>query len=400
MIPYPHQIEKAKLAYDVLRETAMAYLAMEERTGKTLTALLVAEMSNNVKTVLVITKAKAIKGWEETIKAYDPSVACHVFSYQSSHKAIGLSRYDLIIFDEAHNFLSSYPKPSKTWKNLKHMCTGLPILYLSATPHAQGRQMLYHQFALSTWSPWRQYTNFYRWFNVYGKPYFIKIGGGMEAKQYDKVHDDKIEADVAHLFITGTRAELDFEHEPEDKVHMIELTELTKRWYNEVLDHSVAQLDSDNTLVCDSDAKLRTSLHQIEGGTIKLDFDTLILPNTEKIRYILSEFGDGDNLVIMYNYKAEEKKLQKYFKKAKILQATSFAEGVDLSEYEHLVIYSQDFSTARHTQRRARQANKNRATPITVHYLLVDKAISAQVYKTVSINKKNFVDSRFEKEQI
>ena len=102
----------------------------------------------------------------------------------------------------------------------------------------------------------------------------------------------------------------------------------------------------------------------------------------------------------MYNYKAEETKLQKRFQNAKLLQATSYAEGVDLHEYSDLVIYSQDFSTARHTQRRARQANKNRSEPIHVHFLLVKGGISEQVYKTVSINKKNYVDSVFERKRL
>jgi ERCC4-related helicase len=97
----------------------------------------------------------------------------------------------------------------------------------------------------------------------------------------------------------------------------------------------------------------------------------------------------------MYNYKAELTKLQQHFKNAVLLQGTSYAEGVDLSGHKHLVIYSQDFSTARHTQRRARQANVNRTLPINVHFLLVKKAISDEVYKTVSVNKKNYVDSVF-----
>jgi ERCC4-related helicase len=120
-----------------------------------------------------------------------------------------------------------------------------------------------------------------------------------------------------------------------------------------------------------------------------------VLNNTEKVDYIKKHFGDTEDLVIMYNYKAELTKLSAHFKKAKLLQGTSYAEGVDLSMHKHLVVYSQDFSTARHTQRRARQANMNRKEPITVHFLLVKKAISEEVYKTVSINKKNYVDSVF-----
>ena len=90
-------------------------------------------------------------------------------------------------------------------------------------------------------------------------------------------------------------------------------------------------------------------------------------------------------------------KLRSYFKKATILQGTSYAEGIDLAHKDTIIIYSQDFSTARHSQRRARQAAKHRDRSITVHFLLVKKAVSEQVYNTVSINKQNFIDSVFER---
>ena len=37
----------------------------------------------------------------------------------------------------------------------------------------------------------------------------------------------------------------------------------------------------------------------------------------------------------------------------------------------------------------------NRSEPIQVHFILVKGAISARVYQTVSVNKKNFVDTVF-----
>ena len=72
-------------------------------------------------------------------------------------------------------------------------------------------------------------------------------------------------------------------------------------------------------------------------------------------------------------------------------------ECIDLSKIKYLIIYSQDFSTARHTQRRARQANREREDEIKVHFLLVKNALSDQVYESVSINKINFVDSVYKK---
>ena len=205
--------------------------------------------------------------------------------------------------------------------------------------------------------------------------------------------------DVDHLFITYTRKDLGFKQEPDDVIHWIELDDITKKVYNELLEHELVAF-SHGMLVCDTKSKLRTSLHQLEGGTMKIEDNRYVLSNTEKIDYIKDRWGDSADLVIMYNFIKERDKLEEAFRQATILQATSNAEGVDLSGFRHLVVYSQDYSTARHTQRRARQANMKREDPIHVHFLLVRKAISEQVYKTVSVNKKNYVDSVFAKEQL
>ena len=392
MTPYPYQVTLADEIMVVLRQYGVAYLASEERTGKTLAAILAAE-SSLAGTVLVITKKKALDGWIDTLAKFPHNKTFIVTNYHQVHK---LSiKPDLVLIDEAHNYISGYPKQSTMHKTVRAICRGLPVIFISATPRPQGTQQLYHQLAVSDWSPWSQYKNFYRWFDVYGIPYTINIEG-IATKQYNKTKDIAWEH-VKHLFVTKTRAELDFEHEPEDKLHYVELSAYTKSLYNTLLkDRIVYNIVDDEPLVCDTQAKYRTALHQIEGGTIKLPSGYKQLPNTEKIDYILSTWGDSKDLVIMFNYKEEEHKLAKAFKQARLLQATSFAEGVDLSMYKHLVIYSQDFSTARHTQRRARQANKQRKEPIIVHFILVKKATSERVYKTVSINKKNFVDTVFE----
>lgn len=402
MTPYDYQVKLANEAYNILREHMLVYLACEERTGKTLAALCCAELCapSDVLNICIVTKkgdnSKIIKSWNDTLAKFKHR---HIYTVTNYHQVKNLTgKYDLFILDEAHNYISSYPKPSKIWKDLKSRTVRMPIIYISATPHPQGYQQLYHQFALSSWSPFGLYPNFYTWFKDYGKPYKIKVQG-MEANQYDKTKEDKILEKIRHLFISKTRRELGFRQEPKDYKHYIELSSWTKTLYNQLLDDLVYESDEFD-IVCDSESRLRTVLHQIEGGTVKIDGKGLTLPNTEKIDYIKELFGDNENVVIMYNYQQEGVKLREHFKEAIILQATTNAEGVDLYQHEHLIIYSQDFSTGRHTQRRARQANKNRETPITVHFLLVKKATSEQVYKQVSINKKNFVDSVFKRSKL
>jgi hypothetical protein len=388
--PYPHQVEVAAQAAEILKKHMIVYLAMEERTGKTITSILVAEQIN-VARVLVITKKKPLDDWRQVLTDLPHTKMFEVTNYHQASKKAKL--YDLIILDESHNYISSYPKSGKLWKDVARLTQGVPLIYISATPYAQGPQQLFHQFALSSWSPWSQYKNFYNWFAKYGKPYTLPING-INVPQYDKVHQELILKDVDHLFISKTRTDLGFVHEPQDVIWYIDLDLITKTVYNELLEQEIITL-SCGLLVADSASKLRTSLHQLEGGTIKIDDNRFVLANREKVDFILNKFGDVESLVIMYNFIAERQKLEAVFKKATILQATSNAEGVDLHKYSDLVIYSQDYSTARHTQRRARQANLKRDKPINVHFLLVKKAISEQVYKTVSVNKKNYVDSVF-----
>ncbi len=413
--PWPEQLELSTIGLKILKENGLVYLAMEERTGKTLTAILIAE-DTTACSILVLTKSKALDGWENILNGY-----IHLSSYTVTTygKAKGLKgrEFDLVILDEPHAYVSAYPKTSKTWLSVKKIIKETPCIYCSATPYAQGIQLLFNQFKLCYFSPWDHYTNFYKWYEKFslrdkeGKFFMNYIGNDTKAIDYTKINTEKALAEVKHLFVTKTRAEMGFEHEPEDELHYIELGDSTREIYNTIMKDKVLCFDhiltdKEYTLVCDSGMKLRSALHMLEGGVLKIDKSKnqddsyLVIGNREKVDYILDTWGDTKDVVIMYNYKGEQEKLESIFKNALILQASSYAEGVDLSMYKHLVIYSQDFSTAKHTQRRARQANKKRDTPIKVHFLLVKKAVSEQVYKTVSKNKRNFVDSVFEREEL
>jgi len=395
MIPYDYQIDLADKGYEILKKHMLVYLAVEERVGKTLASILICEKCESVKTVLVVTKKKALDGWHETLDTYPHSKKYTVTNY---HQVKKFGRHDLIILDEAQNYISGYPRQPAIHKAIKNISSGVPIIYLSATPHAQGYSMLYHQLSLSTWSPWASYKSFHDWFRVYGIPSSAWFNG----RQVPLFHDTKealIKSCVDHLFITKTRRELGFAHEPKDKLHYISLLPATRDTYNEIMKDKYYLINGFE-LICDTSMKLRTSLHMLEGGCLKVGEDYIVLKNNEKIQYILEHWGDTKELVIYYHYIAEGRKLREVFKNATVLQGSSFAEGIDLAHKETIVIYSQDFSTARHTQRRARQAAKHRDKPIVVHFLLVEKGLSEQVYNTVSVNKTNFIDSLFQKDYL
>ena len=395
MKPYQHQVDISSQALDILRKHMIVYLAMQERTGKTLTSILICEQTkcNNI---LVITKKKALVGWVDTLSRYKHNKIYECINYESLHKCTFTP--DLVIIDEAHSNLGAYPKVGKTWKEVFKFTKGKPIIYLSATPSAQTYAQLYHQFKLSSWTPWIKYPSFYNWHKDYGIENIIYLGG-RQIKQYNEVKSEKVMKDVEHLFISYTRTELGFEHEPNDILHYIELSSKIKEYYNSLLKDRVATV-AGTEVIADTVMALRTKLHQIEGSTLKQEDKNIFLSKIDKIDYILKTWGDSDNLVIFYQYQNELSLLKQTFKSATILQGTSFAEGVDLSMYETCVVYSMDFSTAKYTQRRARQCNMKRDTPIDFHFLLVKGAISEQVYQTVAVNRTNFVDSYFNKQEI
>lgn len=395
MQPYQHQVDISSQALDILRKHMIVYLAMQERTGKTLTSILICEQTkcNNI---LVITKKKALVGWIDTLSKYKHNKTYECINYESLHKCT--FKPDLVIIDEAHSNLGAYPKVGKTWKEVFKFTKGKPIIYLSATPSAQTYAQLYHQFKLSSWSPWIKYPSFYNWHKDYGIENIIYLGG-RQIKQYNEVKSEKVMKEVEHLFISYTRTELGFEHEPNDILHYIDLSSEIREYYNSLLKDRVATV-TDTEVIADTVMALRTKLHQIEGATLKQEDKNIFLSKIDKIDYILKTWGDSDNLVIFYQYQNELSLLKQTFKSATILQGTSFAEGVDLSMYETCVVYSMDFSTAKYTQRRARQCNMKRDTPIDFHFLLVKGAISEQVYQTVAVNRANFVDSYFNKQEI
>jgi hypothetical protein len=84
----------------VLMERGFLYLAMEVRTGKTLTSLGIAEKIKSCK-VLFVTKKKAISSIQSDYDLYNPSFTITIINYESLH--LVNDDWDLVICDEAHS---------------------------------------------------------------------------------------------------------------------------------------------------------------------------------------------------------------------------------------------------------------------------------------------------------
>lgn len=392
MQPREHQVEGAKWALETLRQYGLAYLGWKERTGKTLTALLTIENST-AKTCLIVTKAKALPGWKDTLAKWPHTTQFILINYESIHKVEGT--FDAIILDEAHHAIAAIEKPSLTWKKVAKFTQGKAILYLSATPYAETIGQLYHQFKLSTWSPFRTWSTYYSFHAEFGIPKTVYTSYGPKLdRSVFRIKDviDKVE----HLFNWKTRADVGIEQEPTVNIVKVPLSksaqDLIKEWTtNRCITVGEFQI------VGDSDSKMRQVHYQIEGSTIKVDDKRSInLDERDKINYMKTAYAK--DIAIMAHFIQERELLQTEFPEALILSSDGHAEGVDLSHIEKLVVYSMSFKTSKHTQRLARQANHNRTKPIVVDILVCDKpGVGLAVYEAVALKEENFTKSSYER---
>lgn len=399
---FSYQKELASRVVERLNQHNLAYLSAEERVGKTFVALECIRLLE-YKNVLIISKKRALPDFENSINKFfeglefNPDIT--LINYESLHKVSKGSKFDFVIIDEAHHALSSYPKPSKSAKLVQSLVYDVPILFMSATPCGQSRAQLFHQLNVSKFSPFDKYKNFYGWFREFGIPKLVWISG-RQVMKYDDIREDLILPIFESYFVSFSREQAGFEFAPTDRLHYVEVPEQVERVYKALEKDDILYLPNNRTYTPDNVTKQLKLLHQLEGGSVKLDDGEVVYLGGEfnfKIDYIKKTFGDVASLVIFYEYIAEGELLRNNFQNAVILQGTSFAEGIDLSHMETLVIYSQNFSSSKYTQRRARQCNKFRSKEIEVHFLLCKGFISDLVYDCVANKHKNFTSSIYER---
>lgn len=388
----PHQKELGELVYQKASKFGFAILAAEERTGKTGTFLYAIEKSQ-AQSCLILTKKAAIDDIKEQIEAFGCKKQYEVINYQSLHK-IQNADPDVVVLDEFHQALCAYPKPSKTQKSVKNLCKDRIIIYVSATPFSESYSQCFHALDICSYSPFRKYKNFYQWFAHYGIPVERWIGG-RKTTEYKLTKEALIKAKLSPYMVQITRKEIGFKHEPEDHVCKVELDEITKTRINLLRKHRILYLENGQEYVADSTMALMNGEYMLTGGGLMIDNEYQPLSN-EKIRYIFEHFDDSKSMAIMAHFVGEQERLKKIFKEADVFSSTSDAEGVDLSGYDKLIVYSMSYSTSKYVQRRCRQCNINRKKPIQVYYLLTDY-IDKEVYKSVAVKKKNFTKRVYER---
>ncbi len=379
----PHQEQMGAELYSKVLEYGFAILAAEERTGKTGTFINAMERSK-AERVLILTKKAAIAGIEAQILGFRAKKLYTVTNYQSIHK-LPHTNYDVIILDEFHQALCAYPKPSETSKAVRQICEGKPIIFVSATPFAESYAQSFWSLNLSDYSPFKDYKNFYAWHKVFGIDTEIRISG-RAIKQYNYIKDAEVKAIVAPYVLKISRLDVGFEHEPDDRLHIVELNNQTISRMKQLKADKMLEFVDLEPYIADSSMGMANALYQLSGGGLTMS-DGYKETSTEKIDYIKANFDDNDT-AIMCHYVGEQNRLKQYFKN--VFSSTADAEGVDLSHFKHLVVYSMSFSASKYIQRRCRQCNINRKEPITVHFLIADYGIDEHIYSTVATKKTNF----------
>jgi len=408
----PYQNEISSKACQLLEEYNIAYLSMQVRTGKTITAMNAAQLYK-ANSVLFITKKKAVGSIADDYKKFNPDFEIVIINYESLHK-LDDHNFDLIIADEAH-CLGAFPDASKRTKELKIIAKDKPIIFLSGTPSPEGYSQLFHQFWVSSFSPFGK-INFYAWVKegfVTVKDKFIY---NRTFKDYSTADKQKIDEVVKHLFLSYTQEEAGFEQLVEERVHYVSMSKTTYEMAAKLRRHRVIDIDVKTTIVADTEVKLMMKLHQLYSGSVKPeDGEDTVIVDDSKMRYIFNSLK-GQKLAIFYKFIGEKTIMMDFFDKNKILytespeefeanknkvfisQIQSGREGINLSSADCLVMYNIDFSAVSYWQVRARIQSKNRTKEAIVHWIFAKDGIEPNIYKAVS-NKKDYTLNYFKKDE-
>lgn len=398
-----YQLQIANKGVEILTNNNLVYLAMEVRTGKTITSLEIAKLYG-AKNVLFLTKKKAIKSILSDYNKFGYTFNINVINNESLHLDKG--NYDLIISDEHHR-CGTYPKPNKVTKLIRQRFLTLPMIFLSGTPHPESFSQIYHQFWVSAYSPFYQWNTFYKFASV-----FVNITqknfGYAKVNDYSDCNYDKIKPFMENLFITYTQQQAGFTTEVKENILRVRMADYTYSLIERLKKDKVVQ-GKNEVILADTSVKLLSKLHQLYSGTVKFESgETMIIDNSKAI-YIKNKFKD--KIAIFYKFKAEYYALKTIYgneltedlnefnttNKSIALQIVSGREGISLSNAKYLVYYNIDFSSLSYWQSRDRLTTMNRLTN-DIYWIFSENGIEDKIYKAVS-NKKNYTLKIFENDR-
>ena len=414
-----YQERIANDAVRLLHKYGLAYLAMQVRTGKTMTSLHAAQQYlNNIKTdnnlVLFITKKKAISSIMSDAAALDVKFDLLVINYEQIQnlEAHVKKNIALVIIDEAHS-LGAFPKPSERAKQLKEFIFTRPVIYLSGTPTPESYSQLFHQFWISSLSPFALYKNFYNWAKDFVNVKQKRYAHGM-VNDYSNAIEDRVRNATKHLFITFTQEEAGFTEMVDEEVIEVDMNESTYRLANSLIAKRVLTNKDGDTVMADTNVKLMQKLHQIYSGSVIVDQPerTTSAFDASKAEYIHRRFA-WQKIAIFYKFIGELQLIRQYFgdrivetpeefnngdsNVVFVSQVQSGREGINLSSADALIMFNIDFSAVSYLQSRARMQTKDRTKAAKLYWIFAKGGIESKIYKRVK-NKEDYTSYYFKKD--
>jgi len=398
-----YQAEAAISLVVLLQRYGIAYLRGEVRTGKTFTAL-AAIKSIGYKSVLIVTKKKAIASIEADRDAIGLTEAVTVTNYEQLPKFAG-DHFQLLLIDEAHG-VGAYPKPSKRFADIRQVGYS-HLLLMSGTPSPESYSQLYHQFRLGR-AIWSGYTNFYEWakagYVTIGTKY---VGTGQQVNDYSNANEARILADIEPYTVTITQKSAGFTTEIQEHTHYVQMKARTYRLAKRIMTDGVIGNPSCRSVLADTGAKAMSKLRQIYSGTVITEAHGAVIFDNTKAKYIMVNFSG--KLAILYCFKAEGDMLRKMFgplatdspehfnaspDAVYIGQILSSREGVNLSTADHLIFMGIDYSALSYLQGRDRASYLGRDRANQIHFIFAARSIEPRVYALVR-NKENYTGSHY-----
>jgi len=408
MITYrDYQLDIIDRASAIVKDSGFVYLAMEVRTGKTLTSLGIAEKVG-AKNVLFLTKKKAISSIQGDFNLLNPSFDIYVINYESLHK-LPDTPWDLVVLDEAHG-MGAFPKPSKRAKQVKALLLSSKanVILLSGTPTPESFSQMYHQVYGIPSNPFKKYKNFYRFSDDWVDLKLIKING-YNIKDY-KGGKDSIKEAMHPFTISHSQVESGFTSSITEHTLYVDMKPSTHALAKR-LEADLVVEGSEEVLLADTAVKLMMKLHQIYSGTVKFESGKSMTLDDTKAKFIKEHFK-GQKIGIFYKFTQELKTLQQVFgddivttleefngsDKHIALQIVSGREGISLREAKSLVYYNIDFSATSYWQSRDRMTTKERAHN-DVYWVFARGGLEDKIYKAVS-NKKDYTTKYFKRDRL
>ena len=395
----------------ILKAHRFLYLAMEVRTGKTLTSLgifnQVLNFATEIPNLLFITKKKAISSITDDVAMLNPGYNTHVINYESLHK-LPFILWDGVVIDEAHG-LGAFPKPSKRAKDIKELLRvsrNAYVVLMSGTPTPESYSQMYHQVYGIPTNPFATHKNFYSFCKSYVKVTQKKLSSLIVNDYSDG--SEKILYRMKPYTINYSQKDAGFITETKEEILTVPMDKETKILAQKLKKNLVIE-GKEEVILADTAVKLMMKLHQIYSGTVKFESGNSMVLDYVKANYIREKFG-SQKIAIFYKFKEELNAIKKVFgddvctdlecfnttNKNIALQIVSGREGISLRQAEALIYYNIDFSATSYWQSRDRMTTKDRKYN-KVYWIFAEGGIEEKIYKAV-LKKKDYTLKHFKRD--